>query len=370
MTNSVDAQFVVDDAALVQWCETADAASHVALDTEFERQKTYFAELCLVQISALNSIICIDPLNGLDLAPLADYLSAPERTKVVHSARQDLEVMHFSGITVSDGLEDTQIAAALAGFADQIGYAELVHKLLDVTLDKSQTRTNWAQRPLTDLQLSYAADDVRYLGAAHEILIEKLDGLGRLPWLREDCTALVDIELIDPPVERAWQRVKGLTGLHDRAFSRGTALAAWRERTARERNLPRGWVVKDADLVALAMHDTQDGRALDAAISEQSALLRRSRDVIVEVLTDADRQPPPERPPVPGTAARQLAKHLAAKVRARAEELGIGAGVLMTRREMELVLCGQMPTRLVSGWRAHALQDVLADVAAGAPSAP
>ena len=309
---------------LQAWCANARAASLVSLDTEFERQRTYFAQLCLVQIAVADSVACIDPLAGLELEPLFDFLAAPSRTKIFHAGRQDLEVLHFAGGSLEAPLIDTQLAAALAGFAEQIGYADLVSQLLGVTLDKSQTRTNWQQRPLTEKQLHYAADDVRYLGAVHNELVLRLKTLGRLHWLQEDCAALNAPELIDPPPDRAWQRVKGLVGVHDRAFARGAALAHWREQCARENDLPRGWVLKDAEVVMLALQAPNDERALAAVITDQSALVRRSGEAILEVLQAAGNDAPPVRPQAPDAAMRQVVKQLGTKVRARALELGVG----------------------------------------------
>ncbi|MGR8920513.1 MAG: ribonuclease D, partial [Gammaproteobacteria bacterium] len=297
--------YLSDTASLEQWVTANAGAASFALDTEFERQRTYFADLCLMQVAAGDAIALVDPLAGCAVQALGTLLAEAPGTKIMHAARQDLEVLHFSGLALPTPLFDTQIAAALAGYADQIGYAELAEAELGVSIDKSQTRTNWRRRPLTDAQCDYAADDVRYLDEIADRLRARLASLDRLAWLEEDCAALLDTGLVDPPAAHAWVRVKGLGGLDETAFARGAALAAWRERTARERNLPRSWIVKDNELVALAVRPPADRRELAALLADSPGAVRRYGDALLDLLA----APPapvsgPPRPPQLGPAAR------------------------------------------------------------------
>lgn len=353
-----DFTFIDDPVALQQWCDHTRDAGFAAIDTEFERSRTYFAQLCLVQVATDNAIACIDPMDGIDLAPIFSNWGVPGRHKILHAARQDLEVLHFAGARDLTPLLDTQIAAALCGFSEQIGYAELAHELLGVTLDKSQTRTDWRRRPLSPRQLAYAADDVRHLGAISSELSARLEARGRLAWWHEDCARLYDPSVIDPPAAQAWQRVKGTSALGDAAFARAVALATWREETARQRNLPRGWVLKDAELVAVAERAPRTLRELGDALQGDARSVRRHGDTLLELLLNPPAAPARNGPLSP--AERKHVKALAADVTAVATALDMPPSCLLTRKEMEQLIRGSQPARLDSGWRRQELATVLA----------
>src|SRR5262245_28662514 len=232
--------------ALTAFAAGAARAAALALDTEFMREKTYRAELCLVQIADGAQPVCIDPL-AVDLAPLAPLLAAPGIVKVMHAARQDLEVM-LPATGLVQPVFDTQIAASLAGHPAQVGYAELTRRLLGVELPKAHTRTDWSRRPLSPEQQEYALDDVRHLGALRESLLETLRARGRLAWLEEDLAALGNADALRVAPEDAWRKVKGLPSLDPARQQLAQEIAAWRERRAVDRNRPRGWILDDACL--------------------------------------------------------------------------------------------------------------------------
>ncbi|MCP5198569.1 MAG: ribonuclease D [Gammaproteobacteria bacterium] len=352
---------ITDAAELASWCAAAPPAATVAFDTEFERQRTYYAELCLAQAAVDGRVACIDPLGMADLAPLGGLLGDSRRRLVMHAARQDLEVLYQAGVPCTATLADTQVAAALAGFHEQIGYADLVLQLLGYELDKSQTRTDWRRRPLSARQLAYAADDVRHLEAVEANLRERLAGLGRLHWYAEDCAALADPALYAPPVELAWERVKGLAGLAPPARAGAVALATWRETRAQSRNLPRNWVLKDAELLAIAAAAPATPGQLAAALPDNPAFVRRHGDEALAIVREADPALAAQvdvRPP-PDAAARQRIKACAAAVRERAEGLAIAPAVLLTRREVEQIVAGQVPERVAEGWRGEVLADLV-----------
>ena len=355
--------YISDPARLAEWLAACAPSAPLALDTEFERQRTYFAQLCLVQIACAGRIALVDTLALDNLQPLVTILAEPGRRKLLHAARQDLEVLYFAGLRTIEPLSDTQIAAALAGFDEQIGYAELVHQVLGITLDKSQTRTNWRQRPLSAQQLHYAAEDVRHLAALDTALGERLAALGRTEWLAEECRELCAPTLIDPPVADAWQRVKGLPALDAEAFARGVALARWREQRARDRDLPRGWVLKDAEILALAAAAPASRSELAAVLADNPAFVRKHAESVLEVMRERLDEDDPARGAQsggpPSAAARQRAKACAARVRTRAAELGIGPSLLLTRRDIERLVAGQVPPRATAGWRAALLADVI-----------
>jgi len=219
-------------------------APWIAIDTEFLRERTYYPQLCLVQIASPDLACVIDALCCTDLAAVEEFLADPGRVKIFHAARQDLEALQRVGVAVRNSLFDTQTAATLIGHPDQVSYAWLVERYCEVQLDKSQTRTDWTRRPLTAAQIAYAQDDVRYLGTLYEALRETLLSTGKLEWLWEETAALGSaLQSAEDPTE-AWRRLRGLAGLAPLAAARGRALAAWRETTAQRLDIPRGWLLR------------------------------------------------------------------------------------------------------------------------------
>ncbi|MDE2294805.1 MAG: HRDC domain-containing protein, partial [Gammaproteobacteria bacterium] len=246
-----DPIWIDDEPGLEQLARRLRTADGIAIDTEFLRERTYYPRLCVLQIAADREIWCIDTL-ALRLDPLVPLLEAPLLRKLAHAARQDLEALRHAAGRIAAPVFDTQVAAACAGLKPQIGYAELVRTLLGVSLDKAHTRTDWSKRPLSREQLSYAADDVRYLEQIAAMLEERVRALGRENWVREDCAALADPRLYESDPDSAWERLGGIARLEPLARARAKALAAWRERTAQQRNLPRAWILPDAAIYEVA----------------------------------------------------------------------------------------------------------------------
>ncbi len=340
--------YVDTPAALDESIAIFDTAPSLNVDTEFLRERTYFAQLCLVQVGIADTAWLFDP-QRLDLAPLWDLLDT--KLLVFHAARQDLEIFGQTAAHLPSSVMDTQIMAGLAGFAPQIGYASLVEKLTGVQLDKSKTRTDWSRRPLDDDELAYAAADVTHLGTIYQQLTDTLTDLGRLDWAREDSGALLKPSLYDNDATLAWQRVKGLSRLPPKARAVAVALAEWREETAVARNLPRQWVLKDAEVLALAdsyVRGDQDLAGFDNRSSE-----RRHRKTVQSYLAGrADSMPEvPEPRERPDAKTRDDVKRLSRRVNAIAEELGIEAEVLVSMRELRAVVAGENGGRLFSGWR-------------------
>jgi ribonuclease D len=257
-----DAIWIDGSEELQELARTLEAQTSIGVDTEFLRERTFFPKLCLLQLRAAGRIWCIDTLRVGSLAPLMPALTRPDTDKLIHAARQDLEAVYLTARQVMGPVFDTQIGAACIGMKPQVGYAELVKSLLDVTIPKGQTRTDWSMRPLTREQLDYAADDVLYLEAIATELRARLRTLGREHWAREDCAALQDLGLYEPDPEQAWMRLKGIAQLAPAARSRAKGIAVWRERVARERDLPRGWILSDPALFAIAQANPADLGAL------------------------------------------------------------------------------------------------------------
>jgi ribonuclease D len=352
-------RFIASQAELEALCAQLRGVPWLGLDTEFERSRTFYAELCLVQIAAPDVLVCIDPFAVESLAPLMDVLASDAARKFLHAARQDLEVLFHIDGRLPAALLDTQVAAGLAGFADNIGYADLVQQLLAVGLDKSQTRTDWRQRPLTAAQLDYAAADVLHLAPLTELLEARLDALGRGAWLAEDCAALLAPEQYRQAPELAWQRLRGLANLAPAAQARAVALAAWRESTAQGRNLPRGWVLKDDELMELAANVPANVKALAAQLPSNGNV-RRHAEALIELLHAAPGAAPTLASKRLTASGRAHLKRLSACAQALAQQLGIAASILVTRRELEMLTSDELPPRLRDGWRGAQLAPLVA----------
>jgi ribonuclease D len=341
--------------ALTAFAEAIAHQPEIALDTEFMREKTYRAELCLVQIAFGQTAVCIDPIALPDLAVLVPALTGPSTVKVMHAARQDLEVM-LPAVGLVQPVFDTQIAAALAGFPAQIGYAELARRMLGVELAKAHTRTDWTRRPLSPEQQEYALDDVRHLGALRTRLLEQLADQGRLGWLEEELAALANADALRVAPEDAWKKVKGLPGLDEQRQRLAQALAAWRERRAIERNRPRGWILDDLSLREIVLRLPRSLDALAGLPEMQDSVVRKCGEELLALVRDAGISDPPPALPRrerPDPAVLATVKRLADIAAAAAAELSIGTEVLATRRELERLAAGRRDVSLLRGWRAE-----------------
>ena len=335
-----------------------ESAPVLGLDTEFMRESSYFAELCLVQLATGQDIYLVDPLaeGGLD----ALWATLLDRTWTVHSGRQDLEVVYQAAGALPNDIFDTQVAAALLGYAPQLGYANLVKDLFAVELSKSQTRADWRRRPLSDAMLSYAAADVRFLLDAKEMLCQRLAERGREGWAQEDSRTLLDQSLyaIDPAT--AVDRLKGARRLTGAARARARALAAWREQRAVDSDRPRQWIMKDAPLIDIARAAPANLDALSAIEGLAPGMLRRSGADLIEIVQSTDVADDGYRPPQPPTEReKKTLKAMQEQVAAVSEELDIAAEVLAPRRALTAALRGARTTNLFSGWRGEVVGEKL-----------
>jgi ribonuclease D len=330
------------------------AAPSIGLDTEFLRERTFFPRLCLLQLAAAGRVWCVDTLSCGSLEPLIPALTDQGLRKVIHSARQDLEAFYLTVKRVISPVFDTQIAAACLGFKPQTGYADLVKSVLGVTLAKGQTRTDWSRRPLTPAQLEYAADDVAYLNEIAALLTERLRTLGREDWVLEDCRALEHSRLYDPDPADAWKRLRNIRQLPGPVCARARALAVWRERMARERDLPRGWIVSDDAILRVAGGAPATRAALSAALAPQKPLSDALAEGALEALRTAAGEnaiAEPGRDPRPTPEEKILIERLAARVDTRAATLGVSAEILAPRGELKALAMGDRTLPSLKGWR-------------------
>ena len=354
----MNSELIASDTALADLCRALEGSAWIALDTEFLRERTYYARLCLVQVGAPGIVACIDPLALEQLAPLHTLLESPGLRKVLHAARQDLEVFNDLRGVVAAPLFDTQIAAAYLGYDDQIGYAALVTAITGVTLDKTHTRTDWSKRPLSAAQHQYAEDDVRYLMPVYEALHERLAARGRLAWVADDCARLSNPALYANDPAEAWRRLRGGAELPAVNQQILRALAAFREQTAQARNLPRGWVLRDDVLFELARHVPQTRAELVAIRGLEDGARERWGDAILASIEDGRRAEPLliwERQAPPTPEQTTLGKRLMEMVRSVAQEHELAPAVLATRRDIEKLVRGADLATVLHGWRAELL---------------
>ena len=339
------------------------AAPFIALDTEFMRERTYRAQLCLLQLATPDEALCVDPLAGIPLDALKPALAVSQAPKILHAARQDLEVLWplFGAVTP---VFDTQMAAALAGMPAQIGYSDLVQRTLGVHLDKAETRTDWSKRPLSLAQLRYAIDDVTHLGPLRDALSARLEKLGRLAWLQEDLQGLARAELLFVDPEKAVERLRWNGELDTDRARLAQRLAAWRERRASEKDLPRSWILDDSALRALVLRVPRTPQELDAIEELTPGFRERTGPMILELIAATDlpaRLPPPAQRARPDPVLQAHVKKLAAVVQKKATELALVSELLATRRELESIARGETTAEVLQGWRREVVgNDLLA----------
>src|SRR6056297_458546 len=293
---------------LAAFCAKAQQHDYVTVDTEFLRERTYYSKLCLVQLAVPgkedDSAVLVDPLagDGLSLAPLYDLFRDPSVVKVFHAARQDLEIFQVEAGVIPAPLFDTQVAAMVCGFGEQVGYETLVKKIAKQSLDKSSRFTDWSRRPLTDAQKTYALADVTHLRGIYEFLAKKLASSGRDKWVEEELRVLTDPETYRTEPGEAWRRIK-TRNMAPRYLAILRELARFREGYAQSRNIPRSRVYKDDALVELAATKPQSPQDLNRS----RLLLREARKgEIAEGILAAVRaglECPQEKLPVPDKSA-------------------------------------------------------------------
>lgn len=335
----------------------------IGVDTEFLRERTFFSKLCLLQLAAGDTIWCVDTLRVGSLERLVPALTAKAAPKVIHSARQDLEAFYLATRRVIAPVFDTQIAAGCIGFKPQTGYAELAKALIGVTIPKGQTRTDWSKRPLTREQLDYAADDVRYLGDIARLLEDKLQSLGRQHWAAEDCDALQNPRLYEPDPSAAWERLRGIGQLDPAPRARAKRIAIWRERLARERDLPRAWILPDAAIFAVAETYPKSRGALNSLHAMPANFNETFAASLLELLQAAPDEPLDDAGPTqdtrPTAEQKALIEKLARLVDARAVELGVSAELLAPRGELKALALGKRNSHAMRGWRRIEIGDRL-----------
>jgi ribonuclease D len=337
----------------------------LGVDTEFVRERTFYANLGLVQISDGQTVWLLDPLvEGAD-EPLRNLLQAPSILKIFHSPSEDLDVLYHSVGAVPEPMIDTQLACAMLGQPLQSGYHTAVEWLLDVPIDKDQTRSNWCARPLNQRQLKYAALDVCLLPMMWEILKKRLSGLNRLGWLDEDCNKQIEKAKGNGDASHYWQRIRGIGRLDGVSLAILQSLTEWRESLAIRRNLPRGFVFKDPTLLHISRHKMTTVQELEGVADLHPRAISRHGpemiDRIKTVIASGSRLDTIEQ--MSSKQRKQLAGMREA-IKRSADALDLDPAVLAAKKDLEALILsgGEMWTEKLQGWRKEKIGDELIKV--------
>ncbi|MGR3468132.1 MAG: ribonuclease D [Shimia sp.] len=353
--------------ALAQFCDRAARHPYVTVDTEFLRERTYYSKLCLVQLAypgdGAEDAVLVDPLaEGLSLEPLYALFRDTNVVKVFHAARQDLEIFWFDAGVFPEPLFDTQVAAMVCGFGEQVGYETLVRRIAKEGLDKSSRFTDWSRRPLSKAQKAYALADVTHLRVIYEFLAAELERKGRARWVREELAVLTDPATYEVDPEEAWRRVKTRTA-SGKFMAYVRELARFRESYAQGRNVPRSRVYKDDALVELA--STKPKTVQD--LGRSRLLLREARkgeiaEGILAAIAAAEAVAPEDYPQVDRTRDKlqvnpALADLLRVLLKAKAERSGVASKLIATVGDLDLLAAGERDVPALRGWRREVFGD-------------
>ncbi len=362
--------YIDNDEKLQELCENIKDTPLLILDTEFIREKTYRARLCLIQIATDDIVACIDPIVLNDITPLMDIINDKNKLKIFHAARQDYEIFYDLNKQLPQPLFDSQLAASLLGYGEQIGYASLVNKILGVQLDKAHTRTDWSKRPLSEAQIRYASDDVFYLRQLYPVLKNQLAEQGREDWLDEEFDALCQPGLFITHPEDAWNKVKGINRLRPRQFAAAKNIAEWREKMAIKKDLPRRWILADDILIAAAQLLPKNISQLSTISNIKTATIEKTGEIILNCVKNAlalnETDLPSTTKPKRLTADQEIiADLLMTQLRLIASEQNISPANIANRKMIEKIIYGETDIPLLKGWRYQLAGKKIQDLLSG-----
>ena len=349
---------------LAAFCTAAKAEAYVTIDTEFLRERTYWSKLCLIQMALPGKdgdAVLVDPIEGsaMSLEPLYDLFRHTATVKVFHAARQDLEIFFVEGGVFPDPLFDTQIAAMVCGFGEQVGYETLVKKIAKENLDKTSRFTDWSRRPLTTAQSEYALADVTHLRVIYEFLAKQLEKNGRTAWVEEELSILTDPATYTTHPDEAWQRVKTRT-TSGRFLAIVKELARYRESYAQSNNVPRSRVMKDDALLELASTRPTNMEELGRSrmLQREGRKTEIAEGILAAIKSGMEMRP--EDMPKPDVAREQLqvnpalADLLRVLLKAKSESLGVAPRLIAAATDLDAIAAGERNLDTLKGWRAEA----------------
>lgn len=350
---------ITDSATLANLCTRLSEVPFVTVDTEFMRESTYWPDLCLIQIASTEEAAAVDPkAKDIDLTPLLDLLvNNPDVVKVFHAGGQDLEIVHNLTGKTPYPMFDTQIAAMAMGMGEQIGYSNLVETMLGTKLDKGARFTDWARRPLDKRQIDYAIGDVTYLATMFPRMLEKLRKTGRGGWLDNEMERLCDPASYANEPDLAWTRIR-LPSRKPEVLGRLKAIAAWREREARSKNLPRGRIAKDETLADMASHpprvqaDLARIRGLSPSWAQNDIGARLMNAIAdAQPLSDEEMPAREDRKPGLGKEGALIADLLKLLLKVRSRDADVAPRLIARSEELELLAAGVRDLPMLQGWR-------------------
>jgi ribonuclease D len=349
-------EYIDNNQALRTFCDKVSDCEYCALDTEFVREKTYYPLLALIQLATETEQACIDPLKIDDFSPLVELFENPGMMKILHSPSQDLEIFYQQFDALPRPMFDTQLAAAVLGYANQIGYADLVNRLCGVQLEKKFTRADWSKRPLSEGALDYAMDDVRYLIEMYQKLREDLERRNRLSWVETDFRLMTEKSHYQLDMTSLWKKLRGVQKLKGKALNNADQLCRWREQLAIDKNRPKRWMMKDEDLIDIARFAPASHKDLSHIGQLSADYLKKNGDAILQVIKDAKKVSPDQYPKQKdftrlNTQQQAIADCLMAMSRVIAEDNNISLASVTSKKEIDLLAAGKTDTRLHSGWR-------------------
>lgn len=349
-------QYIDTETELIKFCQHIASAPWLTVDTEFLREKTYYPLLCLIQVATDDHIACIDPLALADLTPLLNLIYDPDITIVFHAARQDLELLYLIRGELPRNVFDTQLAATVLGYGEQIGYGNLVKQCIDVDLDKAHSRTDWTKRPLDPAQIEYAADDVRYLRDVYKVLLKQLGEKNRLHWLDDDFATLTDVNTYQPNPDNIWRKVKGFGRLKGIQLAILQKLSAWRERYAIKSNRPRRWILKDDVLLDLAKLAPESADKFSLIRGLEANTINRHGDALLTEIKQAKSTPQDQWPVLKrvqplSQQQNAIVDALMALLRKSCDEQSISPVAVAARKDIEQLVNGETDLALLQGWR-------------------
>lgn len=363
---------IADSEALAAFCARLRGADFITVDTEFMRERTFWPQLCLIQVAGPDEAHAVDPLApDIDLKPLLELLYDPQLLKVFHAARQDLEIFfHMTG-AVPHPLFDTQVAAMVCGYGDAASYETLAAQLAKARIDKSARFTDWAQRPLAERQLDYALADVTHLRQVYRALARRLTATGRAGWLGEEMATLMEPGTYRLDPETAWMRFKPRNA-KPRYLAVLKEVAAWREREAQKRDIPRNRVLRDESVVEIAAHPPRTIEELGRlrGMSRGFAEGRMGQDLIVAiergVSLPADEIPRIDAAPeIPGGLG-PIVELLKVLLKMKCESAGVAQKLVATTSDLELIAAADdADVPALKGWRRELFGQAALDLKGG-----
>lgn len=364
-------RFITTQAQLEELVAELAGSSMLAIDTEFMREKTYYAKLCLLQLNNGTVSALVDPLAVHDLSPLVPILTDENCVKIFHAGTQDIAILHHETGVTPFPVFDTQVAASLLGYPLQVGYGPLVRSVCDVKLAKADSYTDWSKRPLTNSQIKYALDDVVYLPSVYEHLRDELVAKGRLTWCERDFAALADPASYDVDPRETWRRVKRISSLSRGQLAVAREVAAWRETEAQRRNLPRKWVLPDEAVVEIARKAPKTREALFEVRGLANKLNGHDVNHILEAVSRGkempqDQWPKLERSPKGDVEADGAVELLSSLLEMRAKQNDVAAPLIATHSELSKLVRGHREgLALMEGWRYDIVGRELIDLLEG-----